>query len=279
MKGFVSFPQPMMEDKVRGKPEKFADHFTQAALFFNSQSQPEKNHIIGAFRFELTKVGVQAIRERVISMIANVSDELAQGVADGLGIDVPARQQRVLETPAVPEVTTSSALSLFARPGDGGIRGRHVALLVADGIDGDSLRAAHAALAAEGAAPRFIGARLGKVQPASGAVIHVEVTMETSPSVVWDAVVVPGGDTALARLGAALDFVKLQYRHCKPILVLGDRSALVTEAKLPDALPDGRADPGLVMARSGGTDVAVASFIAALAKHRIYERETDPPLI
>ncbi|MEO6362884.1 MAG: catalase, partial [Caldimonas sp.] len=75
MKGFVSFAQPVFEDKVRGKPEKFADHFTQAALFFNSQSQAEKNHIIGAFRFELTKVGVQAIRERVISMLANASME------------------------------------------------------------------------------------------------------------------------------------------------------------------------------------------------------------
>ncbi|MEO7055662.1 MAG: catalase [Caldimonas sp.] len=279
MKGFVSFPQPVMEDKVRGKPEKFADHFTQATLFFNSQSQVEKNHIIGAFRFELTKVGVQAIRERVVSMLANVSGELAKGVADGLGIDVPAPQRRVLESPAQPEVTISKALSLFARPGDGSIRGRHVALLVADGIDGDSLRAAHSALVAEGAAPRFVGVRLGKVQPASGAVIHVEVTMEASPSVVWDAVVLPGGDAALASTGAAPEFLRLQYRHCKPILVLGESSAVVTEARLPGALPDGSVDPGLVMTDSGGTAAAVASFIAALAKHRVYERETDPPLV
>ncbi|MDQ6629624.1 MAG: catalase [Pseudomonadota bacterium] len=277
MKGFVSFPQPVMEDKVRGKPEKFADHFTQATLFFNSQSQVEKNHIIGAFRFELTKVGVQAIRERVVSMLANVSPALAQGVADGLGIPVPAAMPRVLERPAAPEVTTSSALSLFARPGDGSIRGRKVALLVADGIDAQSLRATHAALAAQGAAPRFVGARLGRVQPGAGDVVHVEVTMETAPSATWDAVVLPGNDATLAGFGQAVEFLKDQYRHCKPILVLGANSALLEKAGLPLSLPDGGADPGLIV---GGADSEAASaFITALGMHRHFARETDPPRV
>ena len=276
MRGFVSFPEPVMEDKVRGKPEKFADHFTQAALFFNSQTQPEKNHIIGAFRFELTKVGVQAIRERVISMLVNVSDELAQGVADGIGIAVPAAMPRVLETPAVPEVTESPALSLMARPGDGNIRGRKVALLVADGIDATSLRAAHAALAEQGALPRFIGPRLGRVQPGVGDAIHVEVTFETAPSVIWDAMVLPAGDDRLALYGQAVEFLKDQYRHCKPILALG--GSVVDAAKLPASLPDGSVDAGLVMA-GDGADAAVAGFIAALGKHRVYERETDPPAV
>jgi len=276
MRGFVPFPQPVMEDKVRGKPEKFADHFTQARLFFESQTESEKNHIVGAFRFELTKVGVEAIRERVISMLANVSADLAQGVADGIGIAVPAAQPRVLENPATPEVTESPALSLMARPGNGSVKTRRVALLVADGIDGASLRLVHAALAAAGAVPRFVGARLGVVRPASGDPIHVEVTMETAPAVLWDGVVVPGSDDGLAALGQAVEFVKDQYRHCKTILVLGRESALVERAMLPAALPDGSDDPGLVMARSGD---AGSVFIAALARHRHYERETDPPRV
>jgi catalase len=54
--GFTSFPEPIHDDKVRGKPEKFADHYTQATLFWNSQTPIEKAHIIRAYRFELTKV-------------------------------------------------------------------------------------------------------------------------------------------------------------------------------------------------------------------------------
>jgi catalase len=276
MRGFVSFPQPVIEDKVRGKPEKFADHFTQARLFFESQSQTEKNHIVGAFRFELTKVGVEAIRERVISMLANVSAELAQGVADGLGIAVPKAQPRVLASPAAPEVTSSPALSLMARPGDGSVKTRHVALLVADGIDAKSLRAVHAALVAAGAVPRFVGARLGRVRPVAGEALHVEVTMETAPSVLWDGVVIPDGDGGLAGLGQAVDFVKDQYRHCKTILALGGASSLIERAMLPKTLPHGSDDPGLLMARSGD---AAGAFIAALARHRHFERETDPPAV
>ena len=96
MRGFVSFPAPVAEDKVRGKPERFADHYTQATLFWDSQSAVEKAHIIRAFRFELTRVQTAAIRERVVSMLANVADELAEGVAAGLGIDVPTPMPKVL---------------------------------------------------------------------------------------------------------------------------------------------------------------------------------------
>src|SRR6187551_1879447 len=87
--GFVSFPAPVHEDKVRGKPEKFADHYTQATLFWNSQSEVEKAHIVRAFRFELTKVQVPAIRTRMVANLANVHPDLASLVAAGLGIEVP----------------------------------------------------------------------------------------------------------------------------------------------------------------------------------------------
>ena len=282
MRGFVSFPQPTQGDKVRAKPEKFADHYTQARLFFESQSKPEKNHIIGAFRFELTKVGVQAVRERVVSMLANVSDELARGVADGLGISVPAPMRRVLAKPAAPEVTLSSALSLMARPGDGSVRGRKVALLVADGIDATTLRSAHRALAEQGAAPRFVGVRLGRIEPGAGETLHVEVTLETAPSATWDAVVVPASDATLAGHGQAREFLKDQYRHCKPMLFLGTPSRLLEACHLPSTLPDSSADPGLVTAEGdagAAEDGGVSTFIAALARHRIYERETDPPQV
>ncbi len=280
--GFVSFPQPVMEDKVRGKPEKFADHYSQATLFWKSQTQTEKNHIVGAFRFELTRVQTEAVRERVLSLLVNVAAELAQRVADGLGVPVPAAQPTVLGSLVQSEVASSPSLSLFARPGDGNVIGRRVALLACDGIDGVSLRATHAALAAAGAAPRFVGIRLGRVQPASGDPIHIEATLETMPSVLWDAVVVPAGaQDKLAAQGAVIDCVHLQYRHCKPMLVLDPSATLLDAARIPPALPDGSVDPGLVTAgaHGGNPDALIESFIAALAKHRHYEREMDPPMV
>jgi catalase len=277
MRGFVPFPAPVFEDKVRGKPEKFADHYTQATLFWNSQSLVEKNHIVGAYRFELSKVRVQAIRERVISVLANVDIELATRVADGIGIKVPEPQARALQEPPKPEVTSSKALSLFSRPGDLGVGTRRIALLVADDADLQPLLDLQARLAAQGALPRFIGQRLGRVAGSSGAPVDVEVTFETAPSVLWDACVVPSGDDGLAASGQAVEFLKDQYRHCKAIL-MGADSALALKAGLPTSLPDGSDDPGL-FSLEGNSESGVKSFIAAIAMHRAFERDSDPPAV
>jgi catalase len=81
---------------------------------------------------------------------------------------------------------------------------------------------------------------------------------------------------ALLANGQALEFVKDQYRHCKTILAFGGAAAILRAAGIPETLPDGTADPGLVVDASGaGPDV----FIAALAKHRHFARETDPPRV
>jgi catalase len=290
MKGYVPFPQPLPDaEKLRGKPEKFADHFTQATLFWRSQTPIEQQHIIGAFRFELTRVQTPAIRERILSLLVNVDENLARAVADGLGMPLPPGQERALPNPPKPEVESSAGLSLFARPGDGSIGARRVALLVCDGVDAMSLRAAHTALAKAGAAPRFVGARLGRVKAASGEPIHVEATLESMPSVLWDAVVLPDGDAAqpaLAGLGMAVEFVKDQYRHCKPMLVLGSATTLLEAANASAQLPDGSADPGVVVAPPvevdaaeplGGVHGPIEAFVGALGKHRHFEREVDPP--
>jgi catalase len=278
-RGFTSFPDPTPEDKVRGKPEKFADHYTQATLFWNSQTPVEKAHIIRGFRFELTKVQVPSVRERMVASLANVADELVEGVAEGLGMEVPAPLPKALERPRKPEVETSPALSLFARPGDGGIRTRRIAILVADGIDGEAVKALHAGLLEAGAVPRIVGARLGQVKTEQGEAIDVEVTLETGPAVLYDALAVPGGHQAcqtLGNVGHALEFIKDQYRHCKPILALNDGKALVENAGVPARLESGEPDPGLLLLDEK-VGAALPRFIQAIARHRHFEREVDPP--
>ena len=139
--GFMSFPQAREPDehKVRGKPEKFAEHYNQATLFWQSQSDVEKQHIIRAFRFELTKVQVTAVRQRVVAQLRNVAEELAKAVADGLGFtELPQPLPKVLKRSPKAELDRSDALSMLARPGEVGIRTRHVALVVADGVDGEA---------------------------------------------------------------------------------------------------------------------------------------------
>jgi catalase len=283
MRGFVSFPAPVAGDMVRGKPERFADHFTQARLFWNSQSPRERAHIVRAFRFELTRVQTPAVRERVVSMLANVDDGLARLLADELGMAMPARQPAALEETPVPEVDASPALSLYARPGNGGIAARRIAILAAPGMDTGRAMAVHGALFAAGAVPRFVGSRLGAVDGGvHAAPVEAEVTLEAAPSVLFDAVVIPDGESAVAHLaadGQAGEFVKDQYRHCKPILALGRGAALLDRLAIATRLGTDERDPGIVLATDGGIEPALAAFIDAIARHRHFGRETDPPRV
>jgi catalase len=279
--GFVSFPQQVKEDKVRGKPEKFADHYTQATLFYDSQTDWERQHIVGGFRFELSKLTVPAIRMRMVASLRNVSEELAAQVAEGLGMDLPEAMPRVLPRPAKPEVTVSPSLSLTALPGETGIRTRHVAILVANGVAGESLTALSAALVDAGAVPRFVGIRLGSVTTTDGRSIDADASMENSAPVLFDAVVLPDGATGVAALqadGHTMEFVTNQYRHCKTILALGASATLLDRAGISAMLPDGTEDPG-VLVRKSGTAKSTREFIAAMTADRHRARESDPPMV
>jgi catalase len=239
-------------------------------------------HIAKAFRFELTKVQTLAIRKRVVAQLRNVSETLAGLVADGLGMDLPDPLPKALPRGVKPEIRSSPALSLLARPGEPGIGTRRIAILVADGVDGSAVELLHRALSDQGAVPRLVGIKLGAVRSSSDAATEVEVTLETAPSVLWDACVLPGGtDTAatLGNNGQSLEFIKDQYRHCKPILALGEASALLARASIPSTLPSGDADPGLLLFPDSDVGGALEAFANAIMQHRHFERETDPPRV
>jgi catalase len=283
MQGFTSFPAsvPAPPDKVRGKPEMFADHYSQARLFWDSQTPAEQAHIAAAYRFELTRVQTPAVRERVVATLANVNPVLAAAVAHGIGIDVPAPLPLATDRP-IPEFEPSPALSLLSRPGETGVKTRKVAILVAAGVDGAGVQAIYASLLTDGAVPRLVGSQLGKIKTADNGSLDVEISLEAGPSVLYDAVVVPDGEIgvkALSRDANALDFVRQQYRHCKPIMVVGAGAVLLQEAGVPARLPDGSDDPALVGTHSETMPKALAAFKEALAGHRSFGRETDPPLV
>ena len=82
-RGFRSFPEPMEGAKQRVRSETFADHYSQARQFFISQTEIEQSHIAAALTFELSKVETPAIRERMVSHLLNIDDELANKVAQG----------------------------------------------------------------------------------------------------------------------------------------------------------------------------------------------------
>ncbi len=87
--GFVSYPARVEGPKLRVRSESFADHYGQAKLFWNSMTPTEKEHIVKALQFELSKVDTREIRQRMLGHLQQINETLAAQVAIVLG-ELPA---------------------------------------------------------------------------------------------------------------------------------------------------------------------------------------------
>ena len=299
MGGFASYAEKIDAQKVRARSESFFDHFSQAALFYNSQSEPEQAHIIKALRFELGKVETPAIRERMVYLLAQVDKTLAAAVAEGLGIGVPAKIDGPLNmnvpADANPksyqpkrannEVGNSPALSMANTVKDS-IKTRKIAVLAADGFDDAAVAAMKKALAAAGAQVKLIAPRLGFLNGTGGEASKIDFSFLTAASVLFDAVYVPGGEASIAALKRepdAIHFVNEAYKHCKAIAATGagidllNASAIGVE-KSGEPAANGKsvtAEAGVVFSRDGATNKVAAEFIKAIAQHRHWTRELN----
>jgi catalase len=300
MGGFTSFAERIDAQKIRARSASFFDHFSQATLFFNSQSEPEKGHIVRALRFELGKVETPAIRERMLYLLAQVDTGLANRVAEGLGISVPAKIDKPMNM-SVPadgdpkkfqpkRVSQAVEVSPRLRQVDNPnfprktISTRKVAVLLADGFDDAAVAEMSKALLTAGAAPKTIAPRLGVVTGADGTELKVDFSFLTGSSVLFDAVYIPGGDgsvEALKPLAEVSEFVNEAYKHCKSIAASGSGVGLVAKS-LGEKFSESDTTAKLVATAEGvvtsrGTVTAnfTTEFIDAIAKHRHWERENS----
>ncbi len=262
--GFESYPERVEGHKIRNRSESFGDHFSQATLFWNSMSGPEKEHIIGAYTFELGKVERVFIRERQVNeILANIDLELARRVAENLGLPAPAAPT---VAPKVPTPQSSPALSLMNHA-PGNIKSRKIAILVANGVDGVAIDTFKAKLAEQGALAKIIGPSPAPVKTTDGKMLPVDAAMDGMPSVMFDAVFVPGGAdaaAAMAKSGEAKHYLLEAYKHLKPLVVLGAARPLLASLNLT-------ADSGLL--EGDDVDAVFGNFAQALGQHRVWARE------
>ena len=293
--GFVSRSEVMSGATVRMRPRSFFDHFSQAQLFWNSQSDPEKDHIVNALRFELGKCTTAAIRERMVYLLAHVDRDLAEQVGSGLGLrgipkgvegplnlsipadgDVRAHQPERVKG----DVGSSKALSLQNQPFE--VRTRKVAILVAEGSDGRAVETMRQALTARGAVVKTVAPHQGEVELA-GAVVAADESFLTTSSVLFDAVYVPGGESGVAMLKllpAASEFVAEAEKHCKAVAGSGAGADFVRHAiaqRKPLAAPP-KADrveehDGIVLGPDGRVKEIAGEFLEAIRAHRHWARE------
>ncbi len=280
--GYVHHAEKISGQKIRERSERFKDHFSQARLFWNSMSPPEQQNMIDAARFELGKVDTHEVKERVVNdLFNNVDHEFAKQVALGIGVEPP--QQRGPKHPDHDDA--SPALSMKNNSPDT-IETRKIAVLVDDGIHYDPLEPIQAMLEEKGARIVYISKTQGAKQSIDGAKIEPDKNHVTTASVLFDAVLVPGGEDLVNRLtkqGDAKHFIAEAYKHKKPIAAMGAGVDLI-EAVLPSETEISQEPDGAVVTHQGivthrakdHTDAFTEAFTTAIAQHRHWERDEEP---
>ena len=245
------------DGKLRIRAESFADHYSQARLFYRSQDTHEQAHIASSFVFELSKVGLlDQVPPRMVANLRNVDEDLAKRVADGLGIPLPKKAPAAREPV---DMASSDALSIHKNM-KATLEGRAVGILIADGTDAAALDTVIAAVTKAKAKPVIVAPKVGGATLSDGKIRKADGQLAGSPSQLFDAVAVilsEEGCAALLSEAAAIDFVMNAFGHLKAIGASDAAQPLLDKAGV---LPD-----------EGVTGLDKA-FTAAAAK-RFYDRE------
>ena len=266
VKGYRHFPAEEQGPKARLRPESFADHYSQARQFFISQTEPEQRHIAAALIFELSKVEMPVIRERMVSHLLNIDEALAKKVADALGLaSMPKAADAAV--PTRQDLEASPALSIAARAPQR-FEGRKLGILVTDGADIQTFNALLDSVKKQKASFEVIAPKIGGAVMSDGSRVEAHQMIDGGPSVLYDAValvVSAAGVADLCKEASAKDFVADAFTHCKYIAYVAEAMPLLEKVGIAGDL-----DEGTVAIKDKAT---AASFLDQAENLRFWPRE------
>ncbi|MCJ7932310.1 MAG: catalase [Chryseobacterium sp.] len=284
--GFTSHQERISGTKIRARSESFVDHYSQAKLFYNSQSNPEKVHIQKALTFELSKVNIPEIRERVVGQLAFIDMDLAEKVAQKLGVTVKKPEQPNQSIPAdanpadlqseerEPKTKISEALSMENTVKDT-IESRVIGFIVGNGADANAVNTLKTKLENQKARVDFIAPSLAPVKANDGSLITPKHTLTNTSSVCFDALYICSGENSAKELlnpenkHAVLNFVNEAYKHCKAIYFGAETDEIYNASNVNDKKHE---DPAIITSDHKKSD---EDFIKAVAQHRVWELEKE----
>ncbi len=262
-RGFVSHPEELDGAKLRKRSETFADHYSQARLFFRSMTPPEQMHIVSAFAFELGKVETKAIRTRMLGHLANIDRDLHLQVAEALGMKGQA--DKIAPAVAPRDLPPSPALSIIGKA-PSTLKGRKIGVLLTDGFDPALLAALRTGAKGERATLFVIAPKVGGAKDADGTLVEADGALSASPSIFFDAVAIlasEAGAEDLVMQAGAIDWIANAFAHLKVIGHTASARVLLDRA-------GARADDGLIPLANRKS---VGTFVARAKKGRIWDRE------
>lgn len=256
--GYVHYQEKVEGRKIQARSESFADHFSQAKLFWNSMSIPEKKHIVDAFSFEVGKVKSMSVRQQIVDMFANVDVGLATALAEAVGAEFPTD---VEESPITESSPALSQLTTAMLP-----ETRKVAILIGDGFDGDEVETLVSSCLNAGMSVDLVGDKFGVRYGENDLAVEIDETFLTVHPTLYDAIYVVGGEADNMKKFTMdiVDFINESYKHYKPI-------GIASTGKIFFEVSDAEAGPGIIVNENDGA--FADNFINAVAAHRHWNRK------
>ncbi|WP_247232229.1 catalase [Telluribacter sp. SYSU D00476] len=291
--GYVHHMEKVEGHKIRARSQSFSDHYSQATLFWNSMTEPEKKHIVSAAHFELGKVETKAIRERMLGHFAKISMEFAERVAEGIGVEIPKgfeststgnyeNNDASKQMKKGKSVKTSDFLSMEKNKIES-VKSRQVAILIEDGFKYDEVMQIKKALTDAGAMTKFVSKFQGKRKATNGEELETDKSHVTTASIMFDAIYIPDGKQSVETMltqGDSIHFINEAFKHGKPIATSGNGIYLLQKAVVLGVdFADKEGDmvvssKGVVTAGSEARAAEFAeAFMEAIKKHRHWDRE------
>lgn len=250
--GFRSHASADDGRKGRTRAESFADHYSQARMFFRSLEKPEQAHLASALVFELSKVETLKVRVRTVSHLRNIDESLARRVADGLALpalpDAAPTATPVRDMPPAPEVRVIGRNKPI-------LQGRCIGVLFDEGSDARVIASLSKAARKAGAEVKLVAPKVGGATLSDGAMQAADGQLAGTPSAVFDAVAVvlsPEAAKALSKESAAVEFVSQAWAHLKAIASDAGGQTLLKAARVGN-------DAGIVEAEDAKAFLAAAA--------------------
>ncbi|MDR2899553.1 MAG: catalase [Clostridiales bacterium] len=264
---FMHYQERVDGHIIRERSKSFRDHYTQPAIFWNSMSYHEKQHIIDAFSFELGKCISINTRQNLVNMLVNVNADLAKAVADQLGLKPQVKD-------VIPTNNFSSpALSMDNTPKSP--KTKKTAVIIENGFDKMEFDAVTKAVTKAGGTFDVVSAKLGNVTASDNSTIECNKTYVTTASVFYDAIFIPGGThiETLKKSGDPRLFVNEAYKHYKPVAFGYGASVFSPVESIGGSDLDRDLNAGIITKNTDGNiQVFTDNFITALAQGRFYQR-------
>ena len=284
--GFTSNNERVDGHKIRARSDSFVDHYSQAKMFLNSQSAPEKTHLQNALIFELSKVTILEIRERVVGQLAFIDAKLAANVAEKVGVEVKKLDMPNQSIPAdadaaslqseerEPETKSSKALSMKSTVKDT-IESRVIGFIMADGVNTQAVKSLKSKLESEGAVVQIIAPSVAPVKADDGSKFEPKHSITSVASVSFDALYICSGEKSAKELmhperkPIVTEFINEAYKHCKAIYFGKDTDEIYNATRISTKKHE---DPAVINTSGDDSD---KKFISAIAKHRVWDLEKE----